>query len=67
MYISFSAFQFFFFSIFLKSSHAITSDVNVAQMARAAEFFLSDGIILTGTETGDPPNVENLKGKFYVC
>ncbi|XP_061526976.1 uncharacterized protein F13E9.13, mitochondrial [Phycodurus eques] len=34
------------------SSHALTSDVSAAETARAAEFFLSDGLILTGTSTG---------------
>ncbi|XP_018594417.1 uncharacterized protein F13E9.13, mitochondrial [Scleropages formosus] len=34
------------------SSHALTADVSVEETARAAEFFLSDGVILTGTATG---------------
>ena len=34
------------------SSHAITSDLDIAETARAAEFFLSDGLIVTGKETG---------------
>ncbi len=34
------------------SSHAITSDVSIAETAKAAEFFLSDGIIITGSSTG---------------
>ncbi|CAB3980818.1 predicted protein [Paramuricea clavata] len=38
------------------SSHAITSDVNLLETAKAAEFFLSDGVIITGTATGDPAN-----------
>ncbi|KAG8187284.1 hypothetical protein JTE90_019173 [Oedothorax gibbosus] len=42
-------------------SHAITQDINLPQTARAAEFFLSDGVILTGTETGEPPNAGDLK------
>ncbi|XP_023233015.1 uncharacterized protein F13E9.13, mitochondrial-like isoform X2 [Centruroides sculpturatus] len=36
-------------------SHAITSDLNTKDIAKAAEFFLSDGVILTGSTTGDPP------------
>ncbi|KAL3275148.1 hypothetical protein HHI36_019917 [Cryptolaemus montrouzieri] len=36
------------------SSHAITADVSVEETAKAAEFFQSDGIILTGTSTGSP-------------
>ncbi|KAM6942795.1 uncharacterized protein F13E9.13, mitochondrial [Xenentodon cancila] len=34
------------------SSHALTSDVNIEETARAAEFFLSDGLIITGAATG---------------
>lgn len=30
------------------SSHAITSDVSLVETAHAAEFFMSDGVILTG-------------------
>ena len=34
------------------SSHAITADVDLAETARAAEFALADGVIVTGTSTG---------------
>ncbi|KAM9832471.1 uncharacterized protein F13E9.13, mitochondrial [Neosynchiropus ocellatus] len=34
------------------SSHALTSDVSVVETAQAAEFFLSDGVVITGTATG---------------
>ena len=43
------------------SSHAITSDVNIAETAHAAEFFLSDGVIVTGESTGKEPNLEEVK------
>jgi len=36
------------------SAHAITADVDIAETARAAEFFLTDGVIVTGTSTGRP-------------
>ena len=45
------------------SSHAVTSDVSLSLTAKAAEFFLSDGIILTGEETGsaaNPLELENI-------
>ncbi|XP_076236385.1 uncharacterized protein F13E9.13, mitochondrial [Calliopsis andreniformis] len=42
------------------SSHAITSDVSLSETVKAAEFFLADGIILTGSATGDPANVAEL-------
>lgn len=38
------------------SSHAITTDVSIEDTIHAADFFLSDGIIITGTETGVPCN-----------
>jgi membrane complex biogenesis BtpA family protein len=34
------------------SAHAITSDVSIEETAHAAEFFLADGVIVTGTSTG---------------
>ena len=34
------------------SSHAITADVDLVETAKAAEFFLADGVIVTGTATG---------------
>ncbi len=42
------------------SSHAITADIDLAATARAAKFFLADGLVVTGKETGDPPNPEDL-------
>lgn len=35
------------------SSHALTQDLDIAEMAHAAKFFLSDGVIVTGMHTGD--------------
>ncbi len=43
------------------SSHAISSDVDIAETAKAAEFFLSDGLILTGRATGEKADVEEIK------
>jgi membrane complex biogenesis BtpA family protein len=42
------------------ASHAITADVDIVETARTAEFFLADGVIVTGTATGraaDPAEV----------
>jgi uncharacterized protein len=36
------------------SSHAMTADVSLAETAKAAEFFLADGVIVTGGATGLP-------------
>lgn len=33
------------------SSHFVSSDVSIAKMAKAAAFFLSDGVIVTGNST----------------
>ena len=42
------------------SSHSITSDISVAETAKAAEFFLSDGIIITGSATGEEANLDEI-------
>ena len=42
------------------SSHAITSDVDVVETAHAAEFFLSDGLIVTGASTGKAVDIREL-------
>ncbi len=42
-------------------SHSITSDVDIVETAKAAEFFLSDGIILTGKTTSDEANIDEVK------
>jgi membrane complex biogenesis BtpA family protein len=36
------------------SAHAITADVSLVETAKAAEFFLADGVIVTGPTTGEP-------------
>lgn len=36
------------------AAHAITADVSLAETAKAAEFFLADGVVVTGPATGDP-------------
>lgn len=42
------------------SSHAITGDVSITETAKAAEFFLSDGVVITGNATGEKPNIQEL-------
>jgi len=42
------------------AAHALTADVSLAETARAAEFFLADGVIVSGLATGeatDPADV----------
>lgn len=51
------------------SSHSITADTSLLETAKAAEFFLSDGVILTGTGTGhaaDVADLEEVHGKVQV-
>ena len=43
------------------SSHALTSDVDIAETAKTAEFFKSDGVIITGKSTGHEPDGNELK------
>ena len=42
------------------SSHAMTSDVDIVETAKAAEFFGADAVILTGASTGQKASVEEL-------
>ncbi|XP_031702470.1 uncharacterized protein F13E9.13, mitochondrial [Anarrhichthys ocellatus] len=43
------------------SSHALTLDVSIEETARAAEFFLSDGLIVTGAATGAQADPRELR------
>lgn len=42
------------------SSHSITADTNIVETAKAAEFFRSDGLIITGTATGKEADISEL-------
>ncbi|XP_039270567.2 uncharacterized protein F13E9.13, mitochondrial-like [Styela clava] len=43
------------------SSHSITSDLSVVESGQGAEFFLSDGLVVTGTKTGSAANQNEIK------
>ncbi|XP_063293500.1 uncharacterized protein F13E9.13, mitochondrial-like [Pelobates fuscus] len=43
------------------SSHSLTADVSVSETAKAAEFFLADGVILTGVSTGEEADPRDLQ------
>jgi membrane complex biogenesis BtpA family protein len=43
------------------SSHAITADVDIVETAHAAEFFLSDGVIVTGVATGTEASLAEIE------
>ncbi len=49
------------------SSHTITADVSIIETAKAAEYFLSDGLIITGTSTGESANMGEIKSIKKVC
>lgn len=42
------------------SSHAITADVDLAETAKAAALFGADGVVVTGTATGEPTRPEDV-------
>jgi hypothetical protein len=43
------------------SSHAITADVDLVETAKAAAYFLSDALIITGTSTGAATDLAEIK------
>ena len=43
------------------SSHAITQDLSISDLNKAAEFFLSDGTIITGKSTSEKAKTSELK------
>ena len=43
------------------ASHAITADLDLAETAHAAEFFLADGVVVTGTATGRPADAADVE------
>ena len=46
------------------SALAVTADVDIVQTAHAAEFFLSDGLILTGAATGEAASIDELRAVY---
>ena len=51
------------------SAHSITNDVSLVETAVAAEYFLSDGVIISGASTGlktDPTEVRDVKSKVRI-
>ena len=43
------------------ASHSITADVDLAETARAAQFFGADGLVITGVATGRAANADDLR------
>ena len=42
-------------------SHALTGDLDILDEIRQAEFFLVDGVIVTGARTAEPPDINELR------
>lgn len=42
-------------------SHALTGDLTILDEVKQAEFFLVDGVIVTGARTAEPPSVAELR------
>ena len=42
------------------SAHALTADVDIAETAKAAEFFAVDGVIVSGVATGEPAKPDDV-------
>lgn len=49
------------------SSHTITNDISIAETAHAAEFFGSDGLVVTGCSTGVEPKITELEEVKNKC
>ena len=43
------------------SAHALTADVSLVETAKAAEFFLVDGVIVSGIATGEPADASEVR------
>jgi membrane complex biogenesis BtpA family protein len=49
------------------SSHAITADIGIGETAEAVEFMRGDAVIITGTVTGDPPKIADIRAAGEHC
>jgi len=47
-------------------AHAITADVTIVETAKAAEFFLADGVIVTGAATGEPASPDEVRDVVHA-
>ncbi len=49
------------------SSHAITADIGIGETAEAVEFMRGDAVIITGSVTGDPPQLTDIRSAREHC
>lgn len=53
----------FIFTNWPRSSHALTADLSLADLAHGAEFNMADGVVLTGAATGQPARAADIDGR----
>ena len=49
------------------SSHAITADIGIGETAEAVKFMRGDAVIITGSVTGDPPQLADIRAARKHC
>lgn len=49
------------------AAHAVTADVSLAETARAAEFCLADGVVVTGAATGVAADATDVRDAAGAC
>jgi uncharacterized protein len=49
------------------SSHAITADISLGEIAAAVEFMRGDAVIVTGSVTGEPPRIADVREAKAGC
>ncbi|XGW34994.1 hypothetical protein V3C99_018773 [Haemonchus contortus] len=49
------------------SSHAVTSDLSIGEVAEGAEFFLADGVVVTGRCTGEAADTADFEAVRSHC
>jgi hypothetical protein len=49
------------------AAHAVTADISLGATAETAEFMRADAVIVTGSVTGDPPKIEDVREAKAHC
>lgn len=49
------------------SSHAVTADVSLGATCEAVEFMRADAVVITGSATGEPPRLEDVREAKGHC
>ena len=48
------------------SAHAMTADVSIVETAKAAEFFLANAVVVTGSSTGEPASPDEVRDVVHA-